>query len=181
MISIFKKHKSVVLFLLKFFAVYFILSAFYSKYLGETQVIFPSTCSPITENVAKQTVDLLNFLGYPSAFYQHPQEFSIYLVFKGVYIAKVVEGCTSISVIILFIAFIVAFSGKLIPTTLYILFGSIFIYIINLIRIVLLCILLYKYPQYKSILHDLLFPAAIYGTVFLLWFFWVNNFSKLKK
>ena len=83
--------------------------------------------------------------------------------------------------IILFLSFIVAFAAKFKTTFFYILSGSVIIYSVNLIRIVLLTIGLYHYPNQKDIFHTALFPALIYGMVFLLWVFWVNRFSKIKK
>jgi exosortase family protein XrtF len=96
-------------------------------------------------------------------------------------VARAVEGCNSLSVIILFISFMVAFAGRLKPTALYILAGSVLIYSVNLMRIVILSIGLYHYPWRREILHTVIFPLIIYGLVFLLWMFWVNRFSKFKK
>jgi len=95
--------------------------------------------------------------------------------------AFIVEGCNAISIIILFIAFIVAFAGKFKTTILYILFGSLLIYFTNIVRIVIISIALYEFPQYQNVLHEIVFPSIIYGMTFLLWFVWIRNFSNLKK
>ena len=55
------------------------------------------------------------------------------------------------------------------------------IYVVNIIRIVILSIGIYSYPKQADVLHEVVFPAIIYGVVFLLWVFWVNRFSKLNK
>ena len=68
-----------------------------------------------------------------------------------------------ISIRILFISFIVAFANKFKITALYILFGSLFIYGVNISRIAFIAIALYKYPKYQDILHDYIFPGIIYG------------------
>lgn len=154
----------------------------YSYYLENTQQntnIY--ACAPITTRVANQSAFLLNSIGYKANVKQHPDELSIMLSINNVYIARVVEGCNAISIIILFIAFIVAFSSKITTTALYILFGSLLIYIVNIIRIAFITVALYKYPEYQKILHDIVFPSIIYGITFLLWFIWVTYFSKLKK
>lgn len=177
-----KKHKNIVLFLLKFFATYFVLFAIYSTYLQRTQKkddFFQ--CSPLTNTVAKQTVSVLNFFGYKASGVQHQEEMSVKLLVDNVYTARVIEGCNSMSIIILFIAFIVAFAGTIKATVLYALFGSLFIYIINILRIAFLTVMLHKYPGQQEFLHNLVFPAIIYGTTFLLWVIWVNKFSKYKK
>jgi exosortase family protein XrtF len=81
----------------------------------------------------------------------------------------------------LFVSFIAAFSGHAKATFFYMLSGSVLIYSVNLVRIVFLTAGIYHYPEYEDVLHTVVFPAIIYGMVFLLWIFWVNRFSKLNK
>lgn len=133
----------------------------------------------MTNLVAKQTNALLNGIGYDSSVLPHPNEPSLKVIINGKYVARVIEGCNAISIIILFLSFIVAFAGKLRTTLIYCFAGSIIIYAFNLIRIVILSIGLYHYPWRKEVLHTVVFPLLIYGTVFLLWMFWVNRFSKV--
>jgi exosortase family protein XrtF len=122
----------------------------------------------------------LQEIGYDVQVIPHPDEPSMKLIINNKYVARIIEGCNSISIIILFISFIIAFSGKLKTTVIYALIGSVLIYIVNIIRIVILSIGLYHYPWRKETLHTVVFPAIIYGLVFLLWMFWVNRFSNLK-
>jgi len=177
-----KGNKTVVLFLIKFFGSYLLLFSLYSLYLEKTQnSSSPFLCAPITKTVAEQTKYLLNIFGYPTKIEQDTETPSVKLFINGHFTAFIVEGCNAISVIILFIAFIIAFAGKFKTTVLYILFGSLLIYFINIIRIVIISIALFKYPQYQQILHEIIFPSIIYGITFLLWFVWVKKFSTLKK
>ncbi len=176
------KHKKSIQFLLKFFVTYFVLFAIYSGYLQKTQQkddFF--ACSPITETVAKQTVNVLHIFGFDASYLQHEKEMSIKLLVDNVYVAKVIEGCNSISIIILFVAFIIAFAGSFKATVLYAVFGSFVIYGINLLRISFLTVMLSRYPNQQYFLHNLVFPAIIYGTTFLLWIVWVHKFSHHKK
>lgn len=174
-----KGNKTVVLFLLKFFGTYLLLFLGYSLYLNkmqsETDIL---TCAPITKTVAEQTQYLLTFFGYPTEIKQDTETLSIKLFINGEFTAFIVEGCNAISIIILFIAFIVAFAGKFKTTVLYILFGSLLIYFTNILRIAVISIALHQYPQYQNVLHEIVFPAIIYGITFLLWFAWIRNFSK---
>jgi len=135
----------------------------------------------MTNLVAKQVQNILNVLGYVTEVLPHPDEPSMMLLLNENYIGRVIEGCNSVSVIILFFSFIIAFSGKLKTTFFYILAGSVLIYVVNLLRIVVLCLGLYHYPEQSEFLHHVIFPLIIYGIVFLLWVFWVNRFSKLKQ
>lgn len=176
------KYKNITVFLIKFFGTYFLLFAIYAAYLNSSQVKDTSfKSSSLTTQVANQTVSLLNAFGYNVTSVQHNKEMSIKLLVGDTYTARVIEGCNSMSIIILFIAFVVAFAGPKKATIVYVLVGSLIIYIINILRIAFLTMMLYKYPNEQMILHNLVFPAIIYGTTFLLWVIWVQKFSHHKK
>ena len=178
--SLLLKYKLVVRFILTFLLVYIALSVVYKFYLqfSDGSKFYPDY---MTHLVAIQSESLLKTFGYQAQVLPHPSEPSMKLIINGTYLARVVEGCNSISVIMLFASFIVAFASKFKTTFFYILSGSVLIYSVNLIRIVLLTVGLYYYPNQKDVFHSVVFPAIIYGMVFLLWIFWVNRFSKLKQ
>ncbi len=159
--------------------VYSVLTVTYNLYLNlsDGSKYFPDY---FTNLVARQTDALLNGVGYDASVVPHNVEPSIKIIINGKYVARVIEGCNSVSIIILFISFIVAFAGKFKTTFLYCFAGSIIIYAFNLMRIVVLSVGLYHYPWRRNILHTVIFPMLIYGTVFLLWMVWVNRFSKQK-
>lgn len=173
--SLITKNKPVIKFLAIFLISYLLLSSLYYTFLNTT-----SNPDIVTKLVSKQTVQLLNFTGYETKAFSKPSEGFINLFVKGKNIAGISEGCNAISIIILFLAFIFSFSKKLKPTLLYSLFGIGFIHVMNIIRIVILVICIYHYPEYSDPLHNYVFPAMIYGVVFLLWMFWVNSFKKVK-
>ena len=178
--SLFVKYKSVIRFILTFIIVYVFLSVCYKFYLdfSKNSVYYPDY---ITNLVSRQSEDILNVMGYDAHVEPHTEEPSMKLIINGKYLARIIEGCNSISIIILFVSFIMAFSGKPKTTFMYMLFGSVLIYVVNLSRIVILSIGLYHYPWRKDILHTVIFPGIIYGMVFLLWIFWVNRFSNMIK
>ena len=177
-----KKRKTIIRFLIKFFVTYFILVGIYSIYLKQTQqkgTIF--SCAPITKTVAQHSAWFGESLGYDVHIEQHESELSMKFFVDGAYMARIVEGCNAISVIILFLTFIIAFSGSVKTTIIFGFVGTAFIYVVNIARVFILSVLMYQYPDYKDVLHNLLFPAIIYGAVFLLWVIWVKRFSYLKK
>ena len=157
----------------------FFIYSFYLYKAQEKELLFQ--CAPITRDVAERTVSVLNYIGYNAEIQQHDQELSFKLILDELYIARIIEGCNSLSVIILFIAFIVAFPGNIKKTILYAMFGSLLIYFVNILRIVFLSVALAKFPNEKELLHNLVFPLIIYGLVFLLWIVWVNYFSNYKE
>ena len=131
----------------------------------------------ITNLTARQSEVLIDNLGYDSRVVPHENEPSMKLIINNKFVARVVEGCNSVSIIILFASFIIAFRDSIKRMILYILAGSVLIYAINLIRIVILSVGLYHYPWRREILHTVIFPLIIYGLVFLLWMFWVRRFT----
>jgi exosortase family protein XrtF len=174
------KYKLVLRFIITFLAVYTVLTIGYNLYLNlsDGSKFYPDY---FTNLAARQTNSLLNGIGYEANVLAHPNEPSMKIIIKGKFVARVIEGCNAISIIILFLSFIIAFSGKFKTTLMYCFAGSIIIYTFNLIRIVILSVGLYHYPWRREILHTVIFPMLIYGTVFLLWMIWVNRFSKIKK
>ncbi len=120
-------------------------------------------------------------LGYDAFVEQNTNELSMKLYINNKFVSRIIEGCNSVSVIILFLAFIIAFSGSLRDTILFGAFGSVLIYIVNILRIIALSILYYRYPVYQEYLHNLVFPAIIYGLTFVLWVTWVKYFSHINK
>lgn len=173
-----QKYKSVIKFILTFLLVYAVMTFGYKFYLqlSTGEVYYPDY---MTHIVAQQSADLLQTLGYEAQVLPHPTEASMKLMINKEYVARVIEGCNSVSVIILFMAFILAFSGRFKTTVIYLLAGSVLIYVVNLFRVVILSVGLYHYPWRKDVLHTVIFPAIIYGMVCLLWVVWVNRFSKI--
>ena len=174
--NLLKQYKPFLIFLSKFLLTYLVLTIIYQSYLNRFDVE-KNEVDTFTEIVANQSEAVLSLFDEQSYSMPHLQEPSIKLFYKGKYISRIIEGCNALSVIILFISFVVAFTGKLKQTILFIIIGSFIIHILNIGRIVLLCIALYSYPNYEHILHGVVFPLIIYGVVFLLWVVWVNKFS----
>ncbi|WP_276378807.1 exosortase family protein XrtF [Flavobacterium sp. H4147] len=161
-----------------FFAAYIVLTVLYKLYLNS----FSTTeVDGITQFVGKNVEHLLEAFGYDVDVQRDIGASGLQVFFQNEYLVRIIEGCNAISVIILFISFVLAFSGKLKATLLYILFGIVLIYILNVVRIALLTVLLFHFPEKGHFLHGVVFPLIIYGAVFILWVIWVNKFSKYAK
>ncbi|WP_223845602.1 exosortase family protein XrtF [Flavobacterium selenitireducens] len=171
-----KQYTPFFIFLVKFFAVYAGLTLVYQIYLNSFEVSRFET-DDFTRSVAVQTKWFTDRLGYLTEIKPHVSQPSVMFILEGKYVSRVVEGCNALSVIILFSAFVVAFKGSWKKTILFILAGAFVIHILNIMRIGLLSIALLHYPEHEHILHGVIFPAVIYGVVFLLWIVWVNKFS----
>lgn len=159
---------------------YLLLTLVYQSYLSQFDVKKFEPDS-FTQLVAKQTKDVMILFGSDASIAPNLKEASVNLFYNKRSMARIIEGCNGLSIIILFISFVIAFSGKIKPTILFLLGGSLLIHILNVCRIALLCVLMYYYPKQQHLLHGVLFPLFIYGVVFLLWIVWVNKFSKYAK
>ena len=164
-------------FLGKFLLTYLILTLVYKSYLSQYDVQQFEVDS-FTQIVANQTRDLMLLFNCDASIAPNIKESAVNIYYNQRSMARIIEGCNGLSVIILFISFVVAFSGKIKSTILFLLGGSLLIHILNVSRIALLCVLMYYYPKQQHLLHSVLFPLFIYGVVFLLWIIWVNKFSK---
>jgi exosortase family protein XrtF len=176
----FIQYKPFLLFLGKFLLTYLLLTIIYQSYLGQFDINKKETDS-FTKSVAQQTVATLLIFNCNAASVPNKKESAVNIIYNEKTICRIIEGCNALSVIILFVSFIIAFSGKLKPTILFLLAGSCLIHILNIGRIALLCVVLYYYPKQQHIFHGVVFPIFIYGIVFVLWIFWVNTYSRYAK
>ena len=169
----FIQYQAFLLFLGKFFLSYAILTIAYRLYLASVN---DDALDGITINVAQLTEHLANLFGI--GLQTKPDYMHYAIIFNDKTVARIIEGCNGISVIILFVSFVVAFSGRWKQTLLFIFAGIGIIYVLNIFRIILLSVLIYHLANQEPILHGVVFPLIIYGIVFILWVIWVNNFSK---
>lgn len=171
------KYVSVIRFIFTFVGSYLLLAFLYSLYLNHAD---PGPYYPdmLTHLVAVQSETLVGALGYDVEIRSGFPEATMHLLVNGKFVARIIEGCNAASIIILFVSFMLAFFGKLKPTLIYIFTGAVVIYITNILRIGLMAIGIYEYPQYAHFLHTIAFPLVIYGSVFLLWVLWIIIYSK---
>jgi exosortase family protein XrtF len=170
--------KPFLIFIGTFFASYIVLTFIYKLYLNSFGT---NDVDGITRIVGRNVEQLMRFFNCDVKVEQTSLDSYLKVWYNKKRIVRIIEGCNAVSVIILFVSFVIAFSGKLKTTLFYILFGILFIYVLNIIRIALLVILISRFPENTHFLHGVLFPLIIYGCVFLLWIVWVNKFSKYAK
>ena len=178
--ELFRKYQLVLRFLLIFLGTYILLSLLYGGFLSFSKGTYNAP-DIITKRVAVQSNAVLTSLGYKTEVIANTNLPSLQLWVEGTQVGTIIEGCNSISIIILFFSFVVAFSAPIKKTLVFLFAGAVLIYTINLVRIAILAIALYQYPKYQEPLHTIVFPAIIYGLVFALWVIWVKNLNKTKK
>ncbi|MEC5172585.1 exosortase family protein XrtF [Chryseobacterium nepalense] len=168
-----KDFKPVLNILLRFVIVYVVLLLAYQYYLNSFRY---GGLDPFSRLITEQVKDVQNYLGYPTQLYDDVKGEQIYFYVRNFYPTRMVEGCNAISVMILFVAFVIAFY-KGFKTFIFILAGLVLLYIMNLFRIVGLNIVMTDHKEYGKVFHDFIFPAVIYGTVVLLWLVWIKFFA----
>lgn len=177
--DIIKSNKAVLVFLFVFFGSYTVLALLYQVFLNYItfEGYYPDI---ITHHVATQSYNVIDVLGFDAQIFKDPESPSMIIAINGENVVRVIEGCNSISVIILFLSFVLAFFRGLKSTLVFILIGAVTIYILNIIRVALLVLGLYFYQEYGDFLHDILFPLFIYGVVLLLWLIWIRKYKTKK-
>ncbi len=171
-----RRYKPFLVFLAKFFLTYLVLGLCYQFFLTRFDESKKEIDS-ITLLVARQSEFLLQTVDANAVVVPHDSNPYMKLIYDGNYVARIIEGCNAVSVMILFTAFVVAFAGPLRSTAIFIVSGCIVIHVLNIARIALLAAAIHKYPEHEHFLHGVIFPLFIYGVVFMLWVIWVNRFS----
>lgn len=176
----FREFKPIFFFLLKFFVAYIVLTFLYSMYL-EPYLSEYKIADPFTAWTTDTAVGLMNFVGFDADSVQVAGEPYKRFWLDGKFASIVNEGCNAISVMIIFVSFIIAFSTSFLQTSIFIFLGLVAMLVTNIIRVALLTYIFRYMPEYSQSAHDYLFPAIIYGMVVILWLIWVNFFAFKKK
>lgn len=98
---------------------------------------------------------------------------------------ELVDGCTGISAIGLFIGFIFAYPGDWKNRISFSFLGIGIIYIVNIVRIVVLVITQEEWIEFFDFTHDYSTTTIFYIVIFLMWMIWVKfsdrDFSTYQK
>lgn len=151
-----------------FGASYILATAMYKMFLDQ----FHQTPDPITKFTAIQAFNVLNLI-------LHLEDTSIMVIgnelsyfYRDYKLLSIIEGCNAISVLIIYNLVIMGFSPFKYKTVLYALFTSLFIGLVNVLRISLLGIINLFWHHWTKEFHDIIFPTIIYATIVLLWMVW---------
>lgn len=166
-----KPYKEIILFLVKcifLYALWLLLRKF---------VFFPQSITDkfLIYQITHSTAYFLNLLGYETYV---DSTFVGIAEYPGVSIAF---NCNGLSLMYLFVSFILAFSGNWKNKLIFISIGLAIIHIFNIIRTALLAIIVVYKPNWTEFNHKYTFTATIYIVIFILWVVWVNYFSTSKK
>ena len=163
-----QENKKVVFFLLRFLGVFGSLSLIYGAWVKS----FGEKADTISWWIGYN----LRFLFGPDKLQlsQSTIEPSVDITYLGTTAVTLFEGCNGIAVMILFLAFVVAFKGKWLDLAWFAPLGLLVIHVFNLARLSILIVLAQQQSEFFHFVHKYLFTLIIYSAVFLLWVLWVK-------
>lgn len=186
-----QEFKPTIGFLLKFFGIYLIFSVLYGLYIGAYDT--KDLLDPATRVVAQHCASTASIIGYDIEIVEDdhlrretlPEQTYDSLWFDQIYAVSVEEGCNGINVMILFVAFVVGFGGKLSRMAWFIPAGLLFIHLANIGRLLFLSLMNVEWGgRGFHFFHKYGFTAVLYLAILLLWYLWVmhlNGGSALQK
>lgn len=164
-----KPARPAVRFLLWFLGIYMVGNLLYGVYI---QSMYPLP-DLFTKMVSAQTSGILNLAGQTTSVVNNVSEPTVLLQQEGKTVLRIYEGCNGINVMVVFVAFVVAFGGKVREQIIFVTVGIIILCMANLLRIGMLYWVARNYQSYFYYVHKYVFTIALYFVVLLLWAFWV--------
>ncbi len=171
--SLLKEYKNVIIYLLRFVFLYIFFIKFYKYFLNK----YEGSIDPLTRFTAYAVRNIYHYTGLSSQVIPTENE-GIKLLINGKYIARIVEGCNAVSLIILFLVFVLAFWKFNKRIVNFIILGILSILLLNILRIALLGYILYAFPAYQDFWHRVVFPGIIYSWIVFLWVIFINKIFK---
>lgn len=160
-------------FLLIFLLTFFCLTGIYDFYLRR----FDNKIDSVTSIVGKQGAALLGYFGHDAFASDIHSDKSTHVGIDNFARVKVIEGCNGLSVMILFVAFLLAFPGSWKQKIWFIPAGVLVIHLFNIARVAILCWAVYSYGETGYPIYKEMFTASIYLLVLGMWYLWVHKFG----
>lgn len=174
--ALYRQFRPIINFLLIFMLAFFVFSAIYDLYLHR----YEDKTDSMSSFVGKQAAGLLNILGFDAFARDVDAEKSTHVGIDGFARVKVIEGCNGLSVMILFLAFLLGFPGKRRNKAWFIPVGLLLIHLFNVSRVAILGWAVYRFGESGYPIYKEMFTASIYLLVLVLWYLWVQKFGGFK-
>jgi exosortase family protein XrtF len=170
MSMIWREFKPALKFLGLFLLIYFLGNLVYGLFIES----FRNTPDPVTIRVSRQVGWILNLTGRKTEVTLNPSAPTVLMKYAGNIVVSIYEGCNGVNVMIVFVAFLVAFGGSRKKMIWFMPAGLIIIHVANLFRVGLLYVVAQSYSRYFYYIHKYVFTAIIYVIVFALWYTWIR-------
>lgn len=171
-----KEYKDAILFLVKYVAIYVVLNTAYAYYIS----YYTPVADPLTIVVTKHTKSLLSVFEANVDYHVVSASMNVPITRNGETVMMVYEGCNSVNVMIVFVAFIISFQGPLKLFIRYFMVGLVVVYLVNLLRLMGLYAVALYFPGSFYFFHKFFFTGVIYLVVFAIWYFWVADIKRWK-
>jgi len=98
-------------------------------------------------------------------------------------VVHIVWGCSGVKQMFIFTVIMLFSYGSWKHKLWFIPLGVLICHGINIIRILVLCLIAYRYPNQLDLFHTYIFKYVFYGIIFLIWLVWNEKFGyeKIKK
>ena len=93
--------------------------------------------------------------------------------------ALVADACNGLELFVLFIGFLVCFPGSTLPKLLFSITGVAILFFVNILRELALSLNYLHFRSSFDFNHKYTYAIVVYLVVFLMWRFWMNNYSIL--
>lgn len=179
-----REFRPTLFFLIKFVSIYLIGSTLYGLYISNYDL--SESLDPTTRWVTYQCASTAALMGYEPEVIQDdhlnwtegPEQTYDSLWLDSQYAISVEEGCNGLNVMILFVAFVVGFGGRLLNMLIFIPAGLFFIHAANIGRLMLLSLLNVEFEgRGFHFFHKYGFTAVLYLAILVLWYFWVMRWN----
>lgn len=162
-------------FLATFIGVYVVLNVVYGAWVSS----YGTRPDPMTVWVSRQTAGVETTISDACNSELNEKGPTVFLRDEtGRTVLNVFEGCNGLNVMVVFIAFVLAFGGTAKKMLWFIPAGLVIIHLSNLVRLLFLYYLADTKSHYFYYFHKYFFTGAIYLIVFILWWVWVRYFHQ---
>lgn len=167
-----KPYKGVIFFVIALLAAHFFWKFTMNGDESNNQVIFfgLDISQPfvfMSAHIAKVTDVALNFFGFKTTLFE-----GNILRYENKNAVCVAWSCTAIKQTFIFTVIMLLARGNWIKKLWYIPLGWIFIYLFNLLRIIVITAFIRNHPDWFDFLHEHLFKYLFYIMIFLVWMYW---------
>ncbi len=91
---------------------------------------------------------------------------------------EIQNGCNGIPLFGLYAGFIIAYPGRMDERMIFLVSGILFLFVVNVIRIMVFVLSVYYIPQHWEMFHSYASTIFFYPVVLSLWYLWTTRSSK---
>jgi exosortase family protein XrtF len=145
--------------------------------------------APMTYTVSMGTTKALNFLDASNTFsskagvYKNVidevahNDAQMDIFASGKLILSIADGCNGLELFILYAGFIICLPASLWRKAIFLFFGSLMIFLVNILRCAILTLIALHYPRYLNFSHHYVFTFLVYIFIFSLWLLYTKKLS----